>query len=150
MPRHTRYEGAIIRDHELLLIRHLHHDDGRTYWLFPGGGLEAGESEEACLHREMLEETNLEVLVERVLLDLPTEPDAVYVRRKMYLCRPIAGTASPGYEPEADASAVYAIAETRWFDLRNPGAWDPQLLSDPITMPLVQRIRELLGYGATT
>ena len=148
MARHTRYEGAIIRDHELLLIRHQHYESGRTYWLFPGGGREPDETEPGCVIREMKEETRLDVLIERVLLDEPVEPDADYVRRKLFLCRPVSGEASPGYEPEADAAAEYTIAEVRWFNLREPGTWDPLLVSDPITFPLIQRIRKLLGYEA--
>ncbi len=94
----------------------------------------------------MKEETNLAVSVERVLLDQPSEPDPVYSRRKIFLCRPVSGTASPGYEPELEAAAEYAIAEVRWFDLRDTRLWDPQLSSDPITFPLVQSIQQLLGY----
>lgn len=149
MPRHTRYEGVIVREDQLLLIRHLHHDSGRTYWLFPGGGIEAGESDEECLRREMLEETNLVVKVDRLLLDQATEPDAVYVRRKMYLCHPVSGTASPGFEPEPEANSVYAIAEVRWFDLREPEGWDPLLVTDVLTYPLLLQVRHELGYKNT-
>ena len=146
MPRHTRYEGVIVQDDKILLIRHLHHDSGRTYWLFPGGGKETGETEEDCLRREMMEETNLVVQLDRLLLDQDTEPDAEYVRRKMFLCHPQSGTASPGYEPELEAAAEYAIAEVRWFDLREPAQWDPLLVSDELTYPLVLQVRHELGY----
>jgi 8-oxo-dGTP diphosphatase len=146
MPRYTRYEGVIVRDDLLLLIRHLHHESGRTYWLFPGGGKEAGETEEDCLRREMQEETNLVVQIDRLLIDQDTEPDADYVRRKMFLCHPISGTASPGFEPELEAAAEYGIAEVRWFDLREPGKWDPLLVSDVLTYPLLLQVRHELGY----
>jgi hypothetical protein len=36
MFRITRYQGAIIKDHHLLLLRHLEHVTKRTYWVFPG------------------------------------------------------------------------------------------------------------------
>ena len=45
MLRHTRYQGAIIRDHHILLLLHREHDGGRGYWIIPGGGMEEGESE---------------------------------------------------------------------------------------------------------
>ncbi|HVD01229.1 MAG TPA: NUDIX domain-containing protein [Candidatus Dormibacteraeota bacterium] len=39
----------------------------RNQWELPGGGLEAGESPEACLSREVREETGLEISVEGLL-----------------------------------------------------------------------------------
>jgi 8-oxo-dGTP pyrophosphatase MutT (NUDIX family) len=46
MSRIIRYQGAIIKDHLVLLLRHREHKTGRSYWLFPGGGIEEGETEE--------------------------------------------------------------------------------------------------------
>ena len=65
----VRYQGAVIRDDKILLIRHTEHVSGRSYWVFPGGGREANETEIECVVREMLEETNLEVSVERLLVE---------------------------------------------------------------------------------
>lgn len=145
MARHTRYPGAIIREHTILLIRHRRHSSGRTYWVFPGGGIEEGESEEECVVREMQEETNLKVEVEKLVIDEPGHPGGVYKRRKTYLCRPIAGIPKPGYEPEEEAAAAYSIAEVRWFDLRNENAWEKLLIRDPITYPQLKRLQEALN-----
>ena len=65
--RDVRYQGAVIRDDELLLIKHHEHSTGHFYWVLPGGGIEPGESEEACVIRELFEETGLVVEVERFL-----------------------------------------------------------------------------------
>ena len=67
MRRDIRYQGAIVRDHHLLLIRHRDHGTGRSYWVLPGGGREGDETEEACVAREMSEEVGLAVTVERLL-----------------------------------------------------------------------------------
>jgi ADP-ribose pyrophosphatase YjhB (NUDIX family) len=146
MSRDIRYQGAIIRNHCILLIRHHEHATGSAYWVIPGGGREAGETEEACVQREMREETNLEVAVESLLLDEAGVPEGVYQRLKTYLCKVIQGDAQPGYEPEVEATQQYAISEVRWFDLRNPGEWE-EVKSDPFTFPLVQRIMIHLGYS---
>ncbi len=146
MKRDVRYQGAIVRDHHLLLIRHRDHATGRSYWVMPGGGREGSETEEACVAREMSEETGLAVTVERLLLEGPDEA-GVYQRRRTYLCTAETGDAQPGYEPEIEAAEVYGIAEVRWFDLRDPAGWDPLAVADPITYPQLQRLRALLGYG---
>lgn len=146
--RITRYQGAIIQAGRILLIRHTEHAGGHGYWAIPGGGIELGETEEACVCREMFEETALEVQVERLLLDEAGIPGGVYQRLKTYLCRIISGEASPGHEPEDAASdqANYAITAVAWFDLRDSADWGAELCVDPITFPLLQRIRAALGY----
>jgi ADP-ribose pyrophosphatase YjhB (NUDIX family) len=147
MPRITRYQGAIVRDHHVLLIKHTEHLNGHSYWLIPGGGIEPGETEEQCVRREMQEETCLSVHVERLLLDEPNTHGGIYQRRKTYLCHVLDGEARPGFEPEEDASAVYGITEVAWFDLRHPARWNELITSDPITFPLMQRLQAALGYA---
>lgn len=146
MNRETRYQGAIVHDHHILLIRHREHETGRSYWLFPGGGIEVGESEEECVAREMMEETNLTVKVERLLMEQPGTPGGVYLRRRTFLCSIVSGTASPGYEPELDASAEYGIVEVGWFDLRDESSWHEALRTNAITYPQVVSVRKVLGY----
>ena len=147
MKRLIRYQGAILRDDHILLIMHREHATGRAYWVIPGGGREPDETEEACVQRELREETYLEVIVGRLLLDEPSQPDDVYKRRKTYLCKAVAGELKPGYEPEPEAAQKYAIVEVGWFDLRDPASWNTRMREDPITFPLVQQIRAALGYA---
>ena len=52
-----------ISDHYILLIQHRHYAIGHSYWLLPGGGLEGDETPEACVQREIREETHLHVEV---------------------------------------------------------------------------------------
>ena len=146
MARHTRCQGAIIRDHHILLIAHQEHSSERKYWLVPGGGLEDGEDEVACVIREMREETNLEVRVERLLLVDEGIPLGVYRQLKTFLCTPIGGEAKPGYEPEEEASSVYGITDVAWFDLRDESLWNEAMKLDEITYPQVKRIQKALGY----
>lgn len=144
--RDIRYQGAIVQDDHLLLIRHREHRTGKDYWLFPGGGREEGESAEACVRREMQEETTLIVKVERLLLELPATFGGPYRLRRTYLCSILSGTAAPGYEPEASAAAQYGIVEVGWFDLRNAHSWNDLVRSDKITYPQMLQVQSLLGY----
>jgi 8-oxo-dGTP diphosphatase len=147
MNRLTRYQGAIIREHQILLITHRERASGRTYWVIPGGGMEPGESPEECVRREMQEETGLEVRVLRLLVEEDGLPGGVYMYMHTYLCEILSGEPRPGYEPEPEANALYAIQSVGWFDLRDPLGWGPAVQSDPFTYPLMLRIRDVLGYG---
>jgi len=147
MSRIIRCQGAIVREHQLLLIQHREHGSGRAYWLLPGGGQEGAESESECVAREMREETGLEVAVERLIVDEPDAPDGVYQRRHTYLCRVLSGEAAPGYEPELEASDFYGIVAVAWFDLRDTAGWEPEAMADPITQPQVVKLRATLGYA---
>jgi 8-oxo-dGTP pyrophosphatase MutT (NUDIX family) len=147
MNRFIRYQAATIRDHRILLVMHREHATGQSRWVIPGGGREPGETEEDCVRREMLEETSLDVMVERLLLDDPGIPDDVYKRRRTYVCRVNNGEAKPGFDPEVEVAQIYEIAAVRWFDMRDPDSWEPGLRNDPVTFPLLQRIRTVLGYS---
>ncbi|MFW6288573.1 MAG: GNAT family N-acetyltransferase [Spirochaetota bacterium] len=143
--RHTRFQGAIARDNSILLIRHLSRNTGNRYWVVPGGGIEAGESEIACVEREMREETGLEVRVERLIVDAKEKTGRFYRRQKTFLCTPIGGTEAPGVEPEAEA-ANFAITDVRWFDLADPPSWFEYITEKDWIVPLLWEIRSAQGY----
>jgi len=142
--RDTRYQGAIVRDHKVLLIKHQENDTGRSYWILPGGGIEPGETEEDCIRREMKEETNLEVEVATLLMKEPAK--GIYRWRKTYHCTTLVGEPRPGFEPEADAASWYSIVAVKWFDLRDESGWDAELTGDSITYNQLMQVRKKLGY----
>jgi hypothetical protein len=68
----------------------------------------------------------LGVAVARFLFEVPDVPEGNYERLRTYLCTIQEGTAHPGTEPEID-DVHPIIREIGWFDLRQPGTWDPLL-----------------------
>jgi 8-oxo-dGTP pyrophosphatase MutT (NUDIX family) len=54
-----RYAGIVITDHKVLLIHRI--KDGFEYYVFPGGHRRQEETREACVLREITEETSLKV-----------------------------------------------------------------------------------------
>jgi 8-oxo-dGTP diphosphatase len=145
MIRDIRYQAAIIHDRQILLIQHREHASGHSYWLLPGGGREANETPEQCLIREVQEETGLTVTVKRLLLDDPAPSGDVYQRFHTYLCRASTITARPGMEPEPEAAAVYSITAAGWVALDDESGWDPQIIGDLLTAPLLRRIRSAIS-----
>jgi len=65
---------AVVTDHEGRLLPQRRTDN--QLWSVPGGAVELGESVLGALHREVLEETGLEVEVER-LIGVYSNPDYV-------------------------------------------------------------------------
>jgi 8-oxo-dGTP pyrophosphatase MutT (NUDIX family) len=61
----ARARVVIVEDGRLALIKRVR--DGRTYYLFPGGGVEAGETPEQAAVREAWEELGVDVRLGEVV-----------------------------------------------------------------------------------
>ncbi len=99
--------GVLVSENRVFLIRH-------TYvpgWQFPGGGVEAGESAQTSLAREIVEETGYRLtgpgkLFNVYLNDMVSDRDHVLV----YECREFEQVSV--FEPNRE------IAAAGWFDWR--------------------------------
>jgi 8-oxo-dGTP diphosphatase len=58
--------AVIRREGKILLAQRKHSRDQGLLWEFPGGKLISGESPEECLVREIKEELDMEIIVEKV------------------------------------------------------------------------------------
>lgn len=86
--------AVIERDGEFLVTRRLKDTHLSGYWEFPGGKCEQGESHEACLERELLEELNVRSTVGAEILVTEHEYPAKRVRLHFRRCV-IAGEPEP-------------------------------------------------------
>ena len=98
--------AVIIQDGRVVLVKR-RFEPLAGQWSLPGGRLELGETLEAGLAREMLEETGLEVEVgpvvdvfDRIMLDPERKVRYHYVLID-YLCRPIGGVLTHGSDVAA-------------------------------------------------
>lgn len=146
--REIRYQGAVVQDGQLLLIQHTHHETGRAVWVLPGGGIEPGESEVACVTRELLEETSLRVAVERLVAHQTLPFNPYYVARKTFLCRVLDGEAAPGFDPEPYAAAVYGITGISWIPLFQPSSWGEELARNHWLLPQLHAIAQAARHIA--
>lgn len=93
-PKHSvSVAGIVVRDDgRVLVIRR----DDNGHWEAPGGVLELDESFEAGVRREVLEETGLEVTVERLTGVYKNMTHGIVAL--VYRCRPAAGNPRPTEE----------------------------------------------------
>ena len=80
-------------------------------WGLPGGGLEYGESAESAIVREMYEETNLRIEIERFLFVKSWKPDRVGL---YYLCKVIGGE----FQPSDEVSELGYFSQDNLPDVR--------------------------------
>lgn len=105
-----------------MLARHAAGD--RRYHLLPGGGVDRGETLEAALVREVLEETGLEVAVgDPVLLSDTIAPDgARHVINITFRCEVTGGALGTPRDPRVEAVDVVEADRLGELDLRPPMA----------------------------
>lgn len=77
-PYGIRAGGIVVCDGKVLMIHRIRND--QEYYVFPGGGVDPGETVQQGIVREILEETNQNVVVEHILyhLDFIDDSDQYY------------------------------------------------------------------------
>jgi ADP-ribose pyrophosphatase YjhB (NUDIX family) len=106
--------GAVVFDTQgRLLVIQRGHDPGAGLWSIPGGRIEPGETDEQALVRELLEETNLQVMVGKLVGRVWREgPGGTVIDIRDYAATVAAGTLRPG-DDAADARWVTAAEMAR-------------------------------------
>lgn len=123
LPDNVEWGARVIIPHEDGIISVKHSLADSSHWVFPGGGVEKGETVPQAAIREAQEETHLTVEVERLLyvrlfyLSERTRPMVEFY----VLARIVAGTFALGYDPEnADGHQVLTdIRVVKWDALAN-------------------------------
>ncbi len=95
-------------------------------WEFPGGKIEAGETPEACLKREMMEEFNIDVSVAEFLGTSVYHYDHISIELMAFRTRWIGG--------DLMASEHAAIA---WVNVNELGGYD----FAPADLPFVEKMK---------
>lgn len=98
MKKRTRAAAIILHEDKVLLMHR--NRKGFDYYVFPGGGVEEGETVEEAVVREVEEETCLKIRLDRCLYyhDYNDESDQYY-----YLCEYISGTPKLGEANEKES-----------------------------------------------
>jgi 8-oxo-dGTP pyrophosphatase MutT (NUDIX family) len=108
-------------DERVFLVQHSY---GRRNWELPGGGRKANESMEQTVHREVREETGIEVVIER-LSGIYYQPHVDH-HHFAFLCH-----VTPGSSPHARSPEILGC-----------GYWPITALPRPISDFTVRRIED--------
>ncbi len=79
--------GVIQRNGLFLIARRAPGKSLEGYWEFPGGKVEAGETHEACLARELKEELDLDITVEEYIGESVSGEGEKQIRLVAYAAR---------------------------------------------------------------
>lgn len=109
-----RVTALIFKNDKILLIRRF--KDNQWYWTVPGGSVEAGESLETALKREVLEETSLKVISFKPVF----ETNLVQFGRvcHFFICT-VSGTPRLGDGPEKENSSSQNRYILKWVTMRD-------------------------------
>ena len=78
--------AAIIRKGETLFATQRGYGEWKDWWEFPGGKMEAGETPEEALKREIREELSAEISVDKFLCTVEYDYPAFHLTMHCYLC----------------------------------------------------------------
>ncbi|ABN52715.1 MAG TPA: 8-oxo-dGTP diphosphatase MutT [Hungateiclostridium thermocellum] len=83
--------GIIINNDKVLITRRAPNENFAGGWEFPGGKIEADETPEECLARELKEELNITVSVEGFCTEVPYDYDDISIDLIAYYCTIVDG-----------------------------------------------------------
>lgn len=83
--------GAIIKDNKVFAAQRGNHGETAFKWEFPGGKIEAGETPEEALRRELKEELKIDVEVFEKITSIIDEYESVILHIDTYRCKLISG-----------------------------------------------------------
>ena len=78
--------AAIIRKDDKIFATQRGYGDWKDWWEFPGGKMEAGETPEKALKREIREELSTEISVDKFLCTVEYDYPAFHLIMHCYLC----------------------------------------------------------------
>jgi len=113
-----RVRAIIIKDNKVLTIKRTKPD--ATFWVFPGGGVEEGETNEKALIRECKEELGVNIQVCNLFLEMDSKiPKTLGQREYFYLCDIEGGKLGTGDGPEFNDSSYVGKYEIEWVNINN-------------------------------
>ncbi|MBR1872170.1 MAG: (deoxy)nucleoside triphosphate pyrophosphohydrolase [Bacteroidales bacterium] len=118
--------AAIIQKGNKIFATQRGYGEWKDYWEYPGGKVEPGEGLEQALVREIREELDTEINVDKFLTTIEWDYPAFHLRMHCFMCSLL-----------TEALHLNEHEDARWLSAANLGSvkWLP---ADEILLPLVE------------
>lgn len=87
MMKHIEVVAAIIRKDGKIFATQRGYGDFKDWWEFPGGKMEAEETREEALEREIREELSTEIKIDKLLRTVEWDYPAFHLTLHCFMCR---------------------------------------------------------------
>ena len=120
--------AAIIRKENKIFASQRGYGDFKDWWEFPGGKMEAGETPEEALKREIREELSTEISVDELLCTVEYDYPKFHLTMHCYLCSILTETLHLNEHEAARWLGRYELDSAKWL---------------PADLEVVDKIKEL-------
>lgn len=107
--------AAVIHDGGRILATQRGYGEFKDKWEFPGGKMEAGESREEALRREIREELDTEINIGKLLCTVEYDYPAFHLTMHCYLCSVVSGTLVLKEHESASWLPAEALESVDWL-----------------------------------
>ena len=107
--------AAIIRKGDRILATQRGYGDRKDWWEFPGGKMEAGETPEEALKREIREELSTEISVDEFLYTVDYDYPKFRLKMHCYLCSLVTETLHLNEHEAAKWLAKNELDSVKWL-----------------------------------
>lgn len=116
----VRVAAAVIRQDNRIFVTQRGYGKFKGGWEFPGGKIETGETNEAALHREIKEELNTEIRIEKYLGTIEYDYPDFHLSMACYMCEVVSGSLTLLEHMDAKWLGVEELETVKWL----PADWD--------------------------
>lgn len=121
--------GIIVCHNKILIAQRKRGKDLEYFWEFPGGKIEQGETCEECLHREILEEFNMEINVGKFFMESSYDYDFGTFVLEVYFARC----------PQEEIPDLFEHEQAKWVELKDLSGYN----FAPADIPIVEALSKL-------
>lgn len=107
--------AAIIRKGDKIFATQRGYGEWKDWWEFPGGKMEAGETPEDALKREIREELSTEISVDEFLCTVEYDYPKFYLKMHCYLCSLVTETLHLNEHEAAKWLAKNELDSVKWL-----------------------------------
>ena len=106
--------AAVIKDGDKIFVTRRDYGDFENMWEFPGGKIEAGETKETALIREIKEELELDIRVSDFLVTVDYDYPNFHLKMDCFLCSIAGGELKLNAHNDAKWVNISELDELTW------------------------------------